>query len=260
MRFSTSAMVLSTLIVGEAAATAMHGKAHNHAMRHADMLKGRNLHREKRDLNLLNAIGGALLTTLGFAGHGSNPTGPSGTSLPWIGDNGAAPYTNTFYNQADEDCVLTIWGAWGSWVNAVVPQITVSIPANSSQVISFPSGWSGAWAPVYPDTKLVNGQIFETWGEGTLNGIYSTVDVSREVNMGGRNMAIVGPQCTSDMNKCSFVCPEGQSSCMTGYKLQSCSTSEQAGANYGTFDGADSGGCSGMGDSAHLKTFMGWTH
>jgi len=40
MRFSTSALVLGALAAGQAAAATMyHGKQHNHAARHSDLMK-----------------------------------------------------------------------------------------------------------------------------------------------------------------------------------------------------------------------------
>jgi len=256
MRFSTSALVLATLAAGQAAAASMyHGKQHHHASRHADLMKAHNERREikQRDLSLLSAADSANLLSLGFNALGLNPTSQGNT--PWIGTDGQ--FTNEFINQSDEDLVLTIWGPAGSWVNAIRPQITVSIPQGSSQTVSFPVGWSGAWAPVYGSTSLVNGQIFDTWGEGTFNPPYSVVDVSREVNMNGKSMSIVGPQCTTDMNTCVFKCAGNVDQCLTGYELVNCATGSQAGANFGTYEGAASGGCGGMGNSAALKTYLG---
>lgn len=256
MRFSTSALVLGTLAAGQAAAASIYnGKQHNHAARHAEILKAHHERRDidRRDLNLLSAVDSSKLLGLGMKAVGLNPTAAG--NIPWIGDGAA--FTNEFINQSGEDCVLVVWGPWGSWVNQIQPQITVSIPHNSSKTISFPNGWSGAWAPIYGSSQLVNGQIFDTWGEGTFNPPYSVVDVSREVNMNGKAMSIVGPQCTTDMNTCVFKCPAGQPSCMTGYSLENCNTGSQAGANYGFYDGAASGGCGGMGNGAHLKTYLG---
>lgn len=173
--------------------------------------------------------------------------------MPWLGDSGV--YTNEFFNNGTDDLFLVIWGVAGSWVNVIQPHITVAIPANQSQVVSFPFGSSGAWAALYPDTKLVNGQISETWGEFTFNE-WSTVDVSREVNMNGRNMRIVTPQCTTDMETCVFVCPDGETTCMTNYQLLNCTIGSQPGANYGNSFGMPSGGCSGMGSAAHLQTHL----
>ncbi|KAK5937348.1 hypothetical protein PMZ80_010355 [Knufia obscura] len=258
MRFSSSALVLGTLAAGQATAASMyHGKQHNHAARHADILKahhqGRSL--KARDTSLLSAVDGDMIKNLGFSASGLNPTSASGLS-PWIGDDGQ--FTNEFINQGEEDLVLAVWGPQGSWVNAVTPQLTISIPSSGSKTVSFPIGWSGAWAPVHSGSQLVNGQIFDTWGEGTFAPPYSVVDVSREVNMKGKSMAIHTPQCISDMDTCVFKCSdESVEQCLTGYELVNCATGSQAGANFGTYEGAASGGCGGMGDSAALKTYLG---
>jgi hypothetical protein len=97
------------------------------------------------------------------------------------------------------------------------------------------------------------GQISQTWGEYTF-GAFSTVDVSREVNMNGRAMSIKTPNCVSDMNTCVFKCLGGVTSCMTGYELSNCAPGSQAGANYGTSFGAPSGGCSSIPAGAKLQT------
>ena len=206
-----------------------------------------------RDTNILSATDSSKLMNLGFTALGLNPTS-SGNS-PWIGTDGQ--FTNEFINQGGEDLVLVLWGAAGSWVNAIRPQLTISIPANGSKTVSFPVGWSGAWAPVYDGTSLVNGQIYDTWGEGTFNPPYSVVDVSREVNMNGKSMSIVGPSCTTDMNTCVFKCGGNVDQCLTGYELVNCATGSQAGANFGNYEGAASGGCGGMGNGAALKTYFG---
>lgn len=255
MRFSTTALVLGALAAGQAAAASMyHGKQHNHAARHAEIMKAHNERRvlDRRSTNLLSTLDSGLLSGLNIKIPTLNPT--SSGNVPWVGTDGQ--FTNEFFNDADEDLVLVLWGPAGSWVNAVQPQLAVSIPQNSSQTVSFPIGWSGAWAPVYSTTSLVNGQIFETWGEGTFNPPYSVVDVSREVNMNGRSMSIVGPTCTTDMNTCVFKCSGNVAQCLTGYELVNCATGSQAGANFGTYEGAASGGCGGMGSGANLKTYL----
>lgn len=154
---------------------------------------------------------------------------------------------------------MVVWGPAGSWVQAIAPQLTVSIPKNSSKTISFPNGWSGAFAPVYADTVISQwGQIFETWGEGTINHPWSTFDVSREVNMKGKNMRIVLPTCTTDMSQCSFQCVNGANTCMNAgeYDLLNCNPAVQPGANKGTFGGAASGGCSGLKDGDKMQTYL----
>jgi len=151
-----------------------------------------------------------------------------------------------------EDIILVIWGPQGSWVNAVQPAITVTLPQGQSKTISFSDGVSGAWAAIYEDTELINGQISNTWGEFTFS-VEGVVDVSREVNMSGHTMEIVGPSCTTNMDTCVFVCSSGNS-CEFGYELLNCDNGSQPGANYGTFAGAPSGGCGGLGSSAAVTT------
>jgi hypothetical protein len=177
----------------------------------------------------------------------------SNNGQAWLGQSG--PYQNEFVNESGEDLILCVWGVAGSWINAVQPTITASIPAGQSLWVSFADGASGAWSAVYSDTKMVNGQLSETWGEFTF-GQWGVVDVSREVNLNGHGMSIVGPSCTSDMDTCVFKCANGVVTCMFDYVLQNCENGSQPGANYGTFAGAPSGGCGGMGSSATLKTTL----
>lgn len=192
-----------------------------------------------------------LLSTLGFAAVGLNSL--TNNNQVWIGTDGQ--YTNEFTNDSGEDLILVVWGPDASWVNAKQPLITYSLPAGQSCTLSFASGLSGAWSAIYGDTTMVNGQVSNTWGEFTF-GEYGVVDVSREVNMNGHSMSIVGPQCTSNMNTCVFTCPSGQDSCWTQYELLNCENGSQAGANYGTYGGMPSGGCGGMGNGAALQTTL----
>lgn len=170
----------------------------------------------------------------------------------WIGSDGA--FVNNFVNSASQAIVLVVWGSQGSWVNAVAPQVAVTIPAGGSTQISFANGQSGAWAGIYEGTSLVNGQIANTWGEFTFSDPYSTVDVSREVNMNGNGMSIQTPNCLSNMNTCVFVCPSGQSSCWLDYSLENCANGSQQGAQYGTYNGAASGGCGGFKSGDKITT------
>jgi hypothetical protein len=158
----------------------------------------------------------------------------------WIGSDGE--YTNEFTNKASESIVVVIWGADGSWVNTKPPQVAIPLAPGASATVSFADGVSGAWAGIYGDTTMVNGQISNTWGEFTFKKPYTTYDVSREVNMSGKGMSISGPSCVSDMDRCVFKCDSGNT-CMTGYSLVNCATGSQKGAQYGTYGGAASGGC-----------------
>jgi hypothetical protein len=135
------------------------------------------------------------------------------------------------------------------------PLVTIELPAGASQIISFASGSIGAWSAIYSDTTTYYGQIVNTWGEYTMSPM-GVVDVSREVNMSGHTMSIAGPQCTTDMNTCVFVCGDGSNSCMTNYELLNCAAGSQPGAQYGTYGGFPSGGCGGLGDSAALTTTL----
>jgi len=197
---------------------------------------------------ILTSADSSKLLSLGLESVGANAVSNNGGV--WIGSGGA--YTNNFINDSGEDLILVIWGPEGSWVNANKPLITCSISSGESTIISFASGSIGAWAAVYEDTQLVNGQICNTWGEYafTTDGV---VDVSREVNMNGHTMEIVGPSCTTNMDTCVFVCSSGDV-CTYGYELQNCANGSQLGAVNGLDDGNASGGCGGMGNSASLTT------
>jgi len=244
MRYTMNTLVLATLAIGQAYAATMghvHSALHSHARKHNHMQS------ERRDTALSDADAGKL-TALGLLSLGINSATANGQA--WLGTDG--PYQNEFVNESGEDLILLIWGVAGSWVNAVQPTITASLPAGGSLWVSFADGASGAWTAVYGDTELVNGQASNTWGEFTF-GQWGVVDVSREVNMNGHSMSIVGPTCTTDMDTCVFVCASGDT-CWTDYLLLNCDNGSQAGANYGTFDGSPSGGCGGMGASATLKT------
>ena len=167
------------------------------------------------------------------------------------------PYTNTFINTSDQNLILLVWGEQGSWVNVQPPLITQALAPGDSIVVSFVHGTSGAWSTLSSDTTLVNGQVFNTWGEYTFSGIDSTVDVSRLVNMQGDDMTIVTPACTSNMQTCVFVCRDsGLVSCEFDYELRNCAASDGGGTGQDS-SGAPSGGCHGMGDQAALFTYLG---
>lgn len=144
------------------------------------------------------------LLALGVSAVGTNAVSSNGGA--WIGTDGA--YTVQMINKASEDITVVVWGSVGSWVNVKVPAITISLAQGAKKTISFSDGYSGAFSAIYSDTKLVNGQISNTWGECTF-GSQGVCDVSREVNMSGHDLEIVGPSCTSNMSTCVFVCDSG---------------------------------------------------
>lgn len=190
------------------------------------------------------------LIQMGFAAIGINDIGP--TTDVWIGDTGA--YVNRFTNGSGEDLILVIWGPGASWVNVYQPLVTISLSVGISIVISFASGAIGAWSAIYSDTVISKGLISNTWGEYTMSPA-GVVDISRELNMAGHAMQIIGPECTCDMNTCVFICRSGQVVCETDYALLNCAIGSQPGAQYGLdSEGEPSGGCGGIGDNALLKT------
>ena len=170
----------------------------------------------------------------------------------WVGGDG--PYTNEFFNESGEELILVIWGPHASWVNVKQPLITASIANHTSVTVSFASGQTGAWSAIYDDTKMLNGQISNTWGEYTFSPT-GVVDVSKLPNMKGNKMAIVGPTCVSDMSNCVFVCKTGDI-CMYDYELVNCGPGSQPDAQYGLDYGAPSGGCGGLGEGAKLSTYL----
>lgn len=198
---------------------------------------------------LLASADASRLSALGIASMGENAETSNGKC--WFGKDG--PYTGDFTNESDEPIILVLWGTDGSWVNVKKPYITSTIPPGKTRTLSFGEGVTGAWSAIYSDTKLLNGQISNTWGEFTMADPYGTVDVSREPNMKGRPMKILTPDCKSDMETCVFVCGGSEDVCMTGYQLKNCDNGSQPGANYGIHYGAPTGGCGNMKKGSHIK-------
>jgi len=190
----------------------------------------------------------AALQAFGVVSQGFNAV--SSAQDVWIGNDG--PYTMDIVNSAGEGLYLVCWGPSGSWINVDTPLVTQYIAPGATTTLSFANGASGALSAFYSDTKLVNGQMAETWIEFTMSndGVF---DISREVNMQGHTVEVVGPSCTSNMSTCVFQCTDTSvSSCEFDYELVNCANGSQSGAQFGTFDGADSGGCGGLGSSAAM--------
>ncbi|EOD51618.1 putative effector 5 protein [Neofusicoccum parvum] len=242
-------MRFSSIALGALAATGAMASSRSHARLHREREARSEV--DKRNI-LIDALDEAKLLTLGLIAIGKNALS-SAEDQVWIGADG--DYTNEYVNEGEDDVVLVVWGPAASWVNTNEPLITLTLPAGTNKTLSFASGASGAWAAVYNDTELVNGQISETWGEYTF-GEWGCVDVSREVNMGGHNMTIDTGNCVSDMETCVFKCKDGAESCWLEYELVNCENGSQEGATYGTFDGAPTGGCGNMGSTAHVKTYL----
>jgi hypothetical protein len=194
----------------------------------------------------------SVLTAHGFSALGQNSYTNNGAC--WIGGDG--PNTNVMTNGAGEDIIVVVWGPFGSWMTGGSPPlITYALGPGQSVTVSCADNVPGGWAAVYQ--SMVNsgqvisawGQVDNTWGEFTY-GSWGTYDVSREINMSGRPMSIVGPSCTSNMGTCVFVCFSGNSCGTAGsYQLQNCN----AGNGGGSDAAAMNGGCT-SGSNLHLQT------
>ncbi|KAL8399781.1 hypothetical protein RB594_000263 [Gaeumannomyces avenae] len=193
------------------------------------------------------------MSKIGMAGQGYNPT--SQNSIMWIGTQG--PNKFKFINRSSPSCPINII-VWhmkpndfeSSFMNVRRPRISYTLAkAGDSVTVSVPNGISGGWAGLYNrNVKLSSyGQIYNTWGEFTT-GQYGTVDVSRLVRMNGNPMSIkTSGGCTSNMNKCVFVCKSGNTCGTSGsYNLKDCKPGSQPHANYGTRNGNPEGGCQGF--------------
>jgi len=198
--------------------------------------------------DVLNLVQEAELLAFGVIAAGLNAV--TDTEDVWIGDDG--DYTMDITNNREDPLYLVAWGPEGSWINANVPLVTLYVPSGGSKTLSFKNGASGALSALGNGISLVNGQVSNTWIEYTMqnDGVF---DVSREVNMKGHNVEVVGPECTSNMTTCVFQCTDTSvTSCEYDYELLNCATGSQSGAQFGTYDGAASGGCGGLGSSAAM--------
>ncbi|KAH8886070.1 hypothetical protein GQ53DRAFT_348289 [Thozetella sp. PMI_491] len=214
----------------------------------------------------LNAGDCQHMSDIGMYSQGSNSYTSNGNI--WIGSNG--PNTFTFTNNATSpspvSVTLIMWDNppldyVSSFMNVRTPKVSYSLPnVGDSVTISVANGISGGWAALnnHVTTLSQYGQIYNTWGEFTT-GDYATVDVSREVNMGGNIMSIkVSTGCVSDMNTCVFQCKSGNTcgESLT-YDLVNCTSGSQTGATYGLYNGNPSGGCQGWSNGGHIDVSLG---
>jgi len=200
------------------------------------------------------------MSNIGMSAQGINDFSNNG--LIWIGNDG--PNTFTFINMAGDpgpvDVTLIIWymasptdnGA--SFVSARQPYVSYSLSDLQEITISMANGVSGGWAGLYNDITILTpfGQIFNTWGEFTT-GSFGTVDVSREVNMGGNGMSInLDSGCVSNLVTCVFQCNNGQNTCGGSgtYSLINTNTPNC----FESFDvnGNPGGGCQGFSNGGHM--------
>lgn len=162
----------------------------------------------------------------------------------WIGSDSAwgMEVTNN-----GEDAVYYCWrenSFTGMSVNAFQPDISVGIQKGQTIKLSFAENVPAACAPVTSSGKLaLFGGVDNTWAEVTF-GSTGAFDVSRNVNMNGCSISMVGSKCTSDMNTCVFRCQDSSAkSCETGYQLDNCSASNGGGGGYDPVMQGVGGGC-----------------
>ncbi|KAI4152607.1 MAG: hypothetical protein LQ340_002827 [Diploschistes diacapsis] len=179
----------------------------------------------------------ALLSPLGIPAVSQSASVYTGTS---------GPYVNTITNNAGQDVALVAWNNGQFKLDSSsLPVITVLIPNGQTASISMADNYSGAMTVVHPNSQpSVSGMINDTLIEMTT-GQYGVVDISRELNMAGSDISVSGSQCTTSMDQCVFTCLNGEITCGwdSPYQLTNCATGSQPGASFGTYAGADSGGC-----------------
>jgi hypothetical protein len=74
--------------------------------------------------------------------------------------------------------------------------------------LSFAESTSAACAPAKKGTNTQMGMLAETWTEVTFSQD-GKFQISKNPNMHGSNISMVGEQCVSDMNTCYFACKDG---------------------------------------------------
>ena len=142
------------------------------------------------------------MASIGIVDQGVNSFSDNGYA--WVGSDG--PNTFTFVNSADNASITLVLWIGSRWLNVAQPYISYSLAVGQSVTISLANNFSGGFAGLYDGlTPLVSGLISNTWGEFST-GNWATIDVSREVNMGGNGMSINLDGCTSHMSKCVFQC------------------------------------------------------
>lgn len=197
------------------------------------------------------------MSAIGMYAQGVNSY--SNNNNIWVGGDG--PNLFTFTANAGVDVTLIFWanpnGDYSSsFMNVRQPMVSYSLSDGQQITISMANGLSAGWAGLYNDITTLSeyGQVYNTWGEVTT-GDSATVDVSREVNMGGNGMSItLDSGCVSNMNTCVFECNSGNACGDSGtYSLVDCAAGSQPGASYGLYDGNPSGGCQGFSNGGHMS-------
>jgi hypothetical protein len=173
----------------------------------------------------------------------------------WVGNDGAWGMDVT--NNGGEESVFYCWkanGFTGMIIKDNTPDISVGLKAGQTVSLSFAPNVPAACAPAKKSTKLaLFGGLEETWAEVTF-GVDGAFDVSRNVNMNGCNISMVGSKCTSDMDTCVFKCKDSSAkSCTYGYDLMNCGAGSGGGGGYDAVMQGTGGGCAMAHDGERIK-------
>lgn len=194
------------------------------------------------------------LSTIGMFAQGINSQSDNG--IIWLGNSG--PNVFSIGNIAAIPLTVVVWyqndnpiDYGSSFMAARQPYITYSLEVGQTFEISLANGVSGGMAAVDRGvtTLTPDGQIFQTWVEFTT-GNYATMDITREVNMGGDHVNAItsgsGGNCGMSVDQCAYVCNTGNQCGTAGsYTLLDCLPGSQAGAAGAFVDGEWTGGCQG---------------
>jgi hypothetical protein len=149
----------------------------------------------------------------------------------------------TFSNWNAVRVILCVWNGEQGWLNKQKAEVTYSLEPFQKVTISVANGvLHNAFSAIYPDTH-VDGQIYNTWGEFSVNNHWSTIDVSREPWMPGHTMDIRSLQtgCRANMDTCVFVCKQGdRCGHAQEYDLRNCESAK--GGSWKLVDYQDGGG------------------
>lgn len=164
----------------------------------------------------------------------------------WIGTD--SQWQMEVTNAGNSESVFYCWkssGFSGMSINVNIPDISVGLKPGEKVNLAFAANVPAACAPASASSALaLFGGIDETWAEVTF-GNYGAFDVSRNVNMKGCNISMVGSKCTSDMNTCVFKCKDPNAkSCEKGYELFNCDAGNGGGGGYDPIMDGTGGGCS----------------
>jgi hypothetical protein len=173
----------------------------------------------------------------------------------WVSDSGAWGMDVT--NNGANEAIFYCWkanGFTGMIIKDNTPDISVGLKPGQTVGLSFAPNVPAACAPASTKTKLaLFGGLDETWAEVTF-GTNGAFDVSRNVNMNGCNISMVGSKCTSDMDTCVFKCKDSSAkSCTYGYDLMNCGAGSGGGGGYDPIMGGTGGGCAMAANGERIK-------